>query len=61
MSDVPFYRTLMGQRFYEATVPSLVRELGRLNQNLERILAAFEEKPQSTATATAESKPEKPR
>lgn len=30
MSDVQFYRTQMGHRFYEATAPALVRELARL-------------------------------
>ena len=34
-----FFRTRMGQTFYEATMPSLVRELARLNQNLERLVA----------------------
>lgn len=37
-----FFRTRMGQTFYEATMPSLVRELGRLNQNLERLVAIAE-------------------
>ena len=37
MSD--FFRTTMGHRFYESTMPSLVRELARLNTNLERLLA----------------------
>ena len=27
----------MGQRFYEVSIPALVRELARLNANLERI------------------------
>ncbi len=35
MSD--FYRTRMGQQFYEVTMPGLVRELARLNANLERL------------------------
>jgi len=39
-----FFRTRMGQTFYEATMPSLVRELGRLNQNLERLVAIAEKK-----------------
>ena len=30
-----FYQTIMGQRFYEATVPALVKQLERLNNNLE--------------------------
>jgi hypothetical protein len=42
MSDVPFYRTQMGHRFYESTAPSLVRELARLNDNLERLLKIVE-------------------
>ena len=29
MSDIPFYRTQMGHRFYEATAPSIARELAR--------------------------------
>ncbi len=32
-----FFQTRMGQRFYERTVPDLVRQLERLNANLERI------------------------
>ena len=40
MSD--FFRTQMGHRFYESTMPSLVRELARLNTNLERLLAVVE-------------------
>ena len=39
-----FFRTRMGQTFYEATMPSLVRELARLNQNLERLVALAEER-----------------
>jgi hypothetical protein len=42
MSDIPFYRTQMGHRFYESTVPSLVHELARLNENLERLLQVVE-------------------
>lgn len=42
MSDVPFYLTVMGRRFYESTAPSLVRELSRLNENLERLIVAVE-------------------
>lgn len=40
MSD--FFRTQMGHRFYESTMPSLVRELARFNANLERLLAVVE-------------------
>lgn len=41
MSD--FYRTYMGQRFFESTVPGLVKELHQLNLNLERLLAVIEQ------------------
>lgn len=30
-----FFRTRMGMTFFEGTMPSLVRELKRLNDNLE--------------------------
>jgi hypothetical protein len=39
MSDVPFYRTQMGHRFFEHTMPELVRQVTRLNDLLERLLA----------------------
>ena len=40
-----FFRTQMGHRFYESTMPSLVRELARLNTSLERLLAVVERDP----------------
>jgi hypothetical protein len=40
MSDVPFYRTQMGHRFYEHTVPELVRQIGRVADLLEQLTAA---------------------
>jgi hypothetical protein len=55
-----FFRTHMGQRFYEATMPSLVRELARLNQNLERLLVVVE-KSTPASTAPEDAKPEEPR
>lgn len=42
MSDTPFHQTRMGHTFYEGTMPSLVRELRRLNDNIERILGITE-------------------
>ena len=44
MSDINFFRTVMGQRFYEATMPSLVRELARLNGNLEKLVEVLDRK-----------------
>lgn len=38
MSDVPFFKTQMGHKFYEHTMPELVRQLTRLNAVLERML-----------------------
>ena len=55
-----FFRTHMGQRFYEATMPSLVRELARLNQNLERLLVVVENGTVAS-TAPEDAKPEEPR
>lgn len=36
MSDVPLHATRTGQRFYERTLPELVRQIERLNELLER-------------------------
>jgi len=41
MSETPFYKTRMGQVFYERTMPELVKQLERLNNNLERFIAAL--------------------
>lgn len=46
MSDVPFHRTPIGHRFYDVTVPALVREVGRHNDNLERFCAVLEGEPE---------------
>lgn len=42
MSEVPFYRTQMGHRFYEHTVPELARNVGRVADLLERLVVALE-------------------
>jgi hypothetical protein len=36
MSGVQFFQTRMGQRFYEHTMPELVRQLTRFNDLLEQ-------------------------
>ncbi|QRK08530.1 hypothetical protein F0U61_40860 [Archangium violaceum] len=41
-SEIPFHATRMGYRYYESTLPALVRQLTRLNDNLERLLALAE-------------------
>ena len=40
MNDVPFHATRMGQRFYERTLPELVRQIERLNELLEKVVEA---------------------
>jgi len=37
-----FFRTQMGHRFFEHTVPELVRSLERIGSMLERIVIALE-------------------
>ena len=37
MSETPFFKTRMGHRFYEHTMPALVKQLERLNSILERL------------------------
>ena len=37
MSEVQFHQTRMGQRFYEHTMPELVRQLTRMNDLLKKI------------------------
>ena len=40
MSD-DFFRTRMGHRFFESTMPRIADELERLNTNLEALVAEF--------------------
>lgn len=49
MSDIPFYRTQMGHRFYEHTVPEFARNLARVADALERLLAVLERDSKSDA------------
>ena len=53
MNETPFFMTRMGQRFYEHTVPELVRQLERLNELLERLVAAQELQPRNPDDANA--------
>ena len=34
-----FHATKMGQRFFDSTMPAIAKELARLNENLEALLA----------------------
>ena len=40
--EVPFHLTGMGRQFFERTMPDLVRELSRLNDNLEKLASGTE-------------------
>lgn len=57
MSDVPFYRTQMGHRFYDHTVPELARNLARIADLLERLVVALEREPRAGADAAKEPTP----
>ncbi len=52
MSETKFFQTRMGQRFYEGTAPELVKQLTRLNELLERLVAA-QKQPQEKNDADA--------
>jgi hypothetical protein len=37
LADTQFFQTAMGREFFERTLPSIARELKRLNENLEKL------------------------
>ncbi len=49
-----FFRTRMGQRFFEATMPKIADQLERLNANLEALVAELRK--QGEAPPSADSK-----
>jgi hypothetical protein len=57
MSDVPFYRTQMGHRFYDHTVPELARNLARIADLLERLVVVLEREPRAGAAPAKEPTP----
>ena len=46
-----FFKTRMGQRFYESTMPKIAEELERLNRNLEKLVEALNIQPDSKSPA----------
>jgi len=38
MNETQFFQTAMGRNFYERDIPALVKEVGRLNSLLERLI-----------------------
>lgn len=47
-----FYRTAMGQRFFERTLPDLVKNVGRMADGVERLVKLLEDERAGTKTAT---------
>ncbi len=45
MAGDDFFRTRMGQRFYEATMPKIADQLERLNTNIEALVAELRKMP----------------
>ncbi len=43
VTDVPFHLTRLGRTYYEHQVPELLRQLARLNKNLEEVAEALRE------------------
>jgi hypothetical protein len=41
-SETPFFKTAMGRDFFDRNVPQLVKELKRLNDNLEKMIKQSE-------------------
>ncbi|NVJ09921.1 hypothetical protein HUW63_32440 [Myxococcus sp. AM001] len=60
MSGPAFFQTYMGQRFYETTMPQLVRQLTRLNDNLERLVDVAEQHAGPKQSSSIEPAPQTP-
>lgn len=58
MSDIPFYRTQMGHRFYDHTVPELARNLARIADLLERLVVVLEQTASARAATEAKEPPQ---
>ena len=46
-----FFRTRMGQKFFESTIPRIADELARLNRNLEALVALLEQRGEGSSPA----------
>ena len=56
---IQFHETMLGQRFFEGTLPKLIRELERLNENLadQNLLKQRELEKEKDEVAMTEEKP----
>lgn len=50
--EPPFHKTATGREFFDRGIPAIIRELRRLNENLEKVIKKYE---------TPEVKPDAPR
>jgi hypothetical protein len=39
-----FFQTLMGRKFFDVTIPKVIFQVERLNNNLEKLISLIEEK-----------------
>jgi|10_taG_2_1085330.scaffolds.fasta_scaffold95474_3 hypothetical protein len=37
-----FFQTMMGKKFFEGTIPAMLLQINRLNDNLEKIISLLE-------------------
>lgn len=44
MNEVPFWKTAMGRDFFDRNLPRLIKELERLNTNIEKLVKQNEDK-----------------
>ena len=52
-----FYKTRMGKEFFDRTVPDLVRQIARLNEQLERLMERLDQKEDAPACPTSHPRP----
>ena len=50
MNGPEFFQTLLWRQFYEGTLPSLVKEMGRLATGIERLATVLETAAQASRT-----------
>ena len=54
MSEIQFFQTAMGQRFFESTMPELVRQLARLNELLAEVVKRLDRGRETETTTDSE-------
>jgi hypothetical protein len=49
VNETPFFKTAMGRDFFDRNVPMLLKQLTRLNDNLEKLIKQNEPKEKNDA------------